>query len=48
MGVSVVKHSRPWTTNQLIQLLVKLLPFVTIVVRDLTGQKRQLIVVISS
>jgi hypothetical protein len=29
----------PWTTNQLIQLLVNWLPFVTIVVCDLTCQK---------
>ena len=39
---------KPWTTNQLIQLLVNQLPFVTIVVRNLTYQKIQLTMVISS
>ena len=44
--IGVYKDSRPWTTNQLIQLLVNQLPFVTIVVCDLTYQEMQLTVVV--
>ena len=36
---SYLKVFRPWTTNQLIQLLVNYLPFVSIVACDLTCQK---------
>jgi hypothetical protein len=38
-GTKVREGSRPWTTNQQIQLLGFELPFVTIVVRDLTCHK---------
>ena len=40
------KVFKPWTTNQLIQLLVNQLPFVTIVVCNLACPKLQLIIVV--